>query len=116
MRSSNPTTKRTASRVRTDTVSMTDETIFDIYAAPMADDGRYRVCKDKDLYRKRFKNREQMQTYWDAVVVPNTSTRPGKAYEISRVMSRGAKWKHVGESRYADKHVISGGVTKHRQS
>lgn len=80
---------------------------YAIYAAPRATDGRYRLCKCKPLFIRKFPTVNAMQGFWKKITVPATSTKFGTAYELSMVEASAATWDFIGDPRFADTSIIT---------
>ena len=90
-----------------DTLSMPPTKKFTIYAAPRAKNGQYRRTDEKPLFYKEFESLAAMERYWKKYIVPKTSTRFGRDYELSMVEADRVMWDFVGDPRYADVPVLS---------
>ena len=79
---------------------------FKIYAAPRAEDGRYRFTSTQSIYIKEFCNQEEMLQYWQQVILPDSSSQFGLRYELSMTEFAGADWDFIGDPRYADQPLL----------
>ena len=90
-----------------DTPSVEPQKKCRIYAAPRADNGQYRCCREKPLFYKEFPSLEATRRFWAAKILPTTSNKFGKPYEFSMVEADRVMWDFVGDPRYADKPILT---------
>lgn len=81
---------------------------YKIYAAPRAEDGRYRFISSQPIYIKEFSDQGEMLHFWKQVILPASSGQFGMRYELSMTEFVGAEWDFVGDPRYADRPILNG--------
>lgn len=75
---------------------------YTIIAAPRTPNGSYWMTDGNPVYLKEFATESAMYRFWTTKILPKTSSRSGKAFEIAMVITRDGKWDFVEQPRYAD--------------
>jgi hypothetical protein len=81
-------------------------TIYAIYSAPRTQQGIYRFCEDRPIYRKFFDSLESMHAYWETHIIPHTRIMSGPQYELSMVVDTRGKWGYHKKPRYAEIPIL----------
>lgn len=79
---------------------------YSIYAAPRTDQGSYRYCEGKPIYRRDFESLQAMQEYWVSDILPKSRPQSGAEFELSMVIESGGNWGHHDNPRYADFPIL----------
>ncbi len=80
---------------------------FSIFAAPRTKGGVYRFCDSKPLYRRDFESLDDMLRFWRSNILPNTSMRTGKEFELAMIIERDSKWNYHDKPRYSTVPILA---------
>lgn len=85
---------------------MSDDT-YTIYAVPKNKKGTYRVIDTVTVHMQEFETLEEMEAFWLRSIVPASSTRYGRDFELAMIINRNSSdFRPHKETRYADRPIL----------